>query len=162
MKNLPEVILLSSILIIALYYLSSAEHKLIKLSILSFIFVPLPGLLKQFFSMPYPLGFLSIAGLFISVVLVLIHVAKSEVLQKKDVLLIRVFLIPLLLSCLSIAFHPISFIGVCFIPVSIGILFYFTFKYQNKEYMTDELRILNLMGIQLFLQIVRAMMKLSA
>ncbi|MDB5257128.1 MAG: hypothetical protein JWM14_1823 [Chitinophagaceae bacterium] len=155
MPNNIHSILLCSILIISIYYYSKVNKKIIKAAIAAFAGYSLAGLLKDYLPYKQALSIVALIAMGFALLFSWIDVSQSTDLRKVDKNLIRVFLLPVILSLLFIAYKPLMPLSVPFIPVSLAILIYYTFKYQHSEYLTEELTVMNLFGIELALRLVK-------
>ncbi|MFN8415468.1 MAG: hypothetical protein U0U66_03955 [Cytophagaceae bacterium] len=156
MNNEFEIIIKISCLILSLYYFSITNNKLLKYSILCYLLSISAALIKHYFEIRIGLGYSFLLFLIGSIVLLWIHTYKEEKIESLDKTFIRVFTLPMMLDVMALLiFKSLSVLGLFFSIVSLGILVFYTIKYKDSDYLTEELRIMNLFGINLVLGLVR-------
>jgi hypothetical protein len=157
MNNIPEVLLYAFLFLIALYYFLYTEKGLLKWAMLCFVFLPLPFLIKAVLQFNSHLAPFVVVGFLIAPALFWWHLTKSSEVEKRDRLWGKLFLIPFILHVLAMLFFkPLGFVGAILAPLSLGIWIYYTLKYKDSPYFTNELRLMNLFGIQLVLMCMKA------
>jgi len=144
-----------SILFIAVYYYTRVNKVWIKRAVLAFGICALCAVLKDFSTWKSALSIGSIIALILAAVFTWLEVSKSTSILAKDKKWIKIFLLPVIFSVIVLFFKLLVVLTLPFTLLSIGILIYYTFKYQSSDYLTQELAIMNLFGIEFILRLVK-------
>ncbi len=155
MQTKASVILHFSILFIAVYYYNKVDKVWLKRAVLAFGVYALSGVLKDFLPWKYVFTIIGLLTLTAAFVFSWLEVSRSQSIERADKIGIKVFLLPVILCVSMVLFKPVVFLALPMVFLSIAILVYYTFKYQNSDYLTQELTIMNLFGIDFILSLVK-------
>ncbi|MDF2456586.1 MAG: hypothetical protein K0R51_2579 [Cytophagaceae bacterium] len=155
MQTTASIILHFSILFISVYYYNKVDKVWIKRAVLAFGVYALCAVLKDFLPWKYALTLIALFALPIAAVFTWLEVYKSTSILAKDKKWVQLFLLPGIVSAAYYFFRPLMVLSLPLSLLSIGILLYYTFKYRKSDYLTQELAIMNLFGIEFILRLVK-------